>query len=72
MKRCAGFNTLELLDPPLAGSPKFQEIELTVAPLVNENDIAFCRQVSIVLIKPLQHNPIEILLQIVVTGKPGS
>jgi hypothetical protein len=70
--KCEGVKELDVLLVPLAGSPKFHEIVDRVAPDKIEKGILFSRQVSLDEIIPLQHNPIEIALQIVDAGKPGS
>ena len=70
--KCEGVKELDVLLVPLAGSSKFHEIVDRVAPDKIENGILFSRQVSLDEIIPLQHNPIEIALQIVDAGKPGS
>ena len=70
--KCVGVNNVEVLFTPLAGSPKFQTTLDIVASVMIENGILFSRHVSFEAIIPLQHNPINIVLQTVETGKPGS
>ena len=67
-----GFKAFEILFVPLALSPKFQLIVFIVAPVINEKGILFCKQLSVVVINPSQHKPMDIILQIVVTGELGS
>ena len=67
-----GVKEVDVLFAPLEGSSKFQFALDTVAPVVIENGILFSRQLPFATIIPLQHWPILTVLQIVVTGNPGS
>jgi hypothetical protein len=67
-----GVKEVDVLFAPLEGSPKFQLALVAVAPVVIENGILFSRQLPFATIIPLQHWPILTVLQIVVTGNPGS
>lgn len=61
-----------MLFAPLKGSPKFQVTFDIVAPVMIANGMIFWRQESFEETIPWQHNPIDIVLQTVETGKPGS
>jgi hypothetical protein len=71
-KTCEGEIAAEVLAAPLAGSPKFHNIDNIVADVCTENKEGLLRQESAALIIPVQQSPMEIVRQIVVTGLPGS
>jgi hypothetical protein len=67
-----GVKEVDVLFAPLEGSSKFHEAWDMFPIDKMENEILFSRQLLVEAIIPSQHNPMDILLHTVETGKPGS